>query len=145
MSVRTAQIELTSTQPATMSQAGKQLVLTTIIATGAPWKDPVCQLFTGPASPTPDTVRDEFVEPGWTGYANQTPVPNVATPAGVYGATVEYASIDWESADDAETTILGVVYYDAGLDNVLGYVKFDESIPVSGIQTITVVTVLLMP
>jgi len=146
MSVHVLRISLS--RPAESGQFGRAFLvaaLTTLADTSAVLNGMKCNLFVAPEAPTPLEVADgSFTPPGWTAYAATTVTNNPPTPEGLYGATMECVSVDWESPSDADETILGAWLSDSTGEVMIGYGLFDEPLPVSGVQTITVVPVLVM-
>lgn len=143
MSVKVVTIDLAPAGGSQFTRAMKVSILQSIVLDPGPLMDATIQLVTNAATLNPASVVGDIALPTWTGYVPGELEPNPATPAGVYGATVEYVSVDWESAANADVTVDGVALLNSS-GALTGYGVFDSPVPVLGIQTITVVLTLLV-
>lgn len=141
MSVRIVNIELLPAGEPGLTRNFKGNILIGLFGTGAPYASPKCRLYVNDIAPDPSTPIEDFTVPSWTGYADTTLAYN---PVGFteFGAVEEFTSVDWISDLGANETVHGVVVLDPEGESVIAYGPFNEPIPVSGVESITVVVTI---
>lgn len=142
MSVHAVNQVITDTLDPQFSKETKADILTALTTTDGLLFGAKARLFTAPAEPNGLNVAADFIAPIWTGYADTSITWNPVAGSGVYGATVEANSVDWQSASDADENIAGIVFLNADSDVVISYQRFGLPLPIVGVQSETFVWTL---
>lgn len=142
MAIREFRVTWNSEVGTAFVQPAKVSLLNSFSAVGGWLAGGFLALYVNDFTPTPTSVMADFTPPAWTGYGTQEVDWGTAGGTTETGAEVIGVAPQWVSGSDADETVYGAYLLNEASTAVLCYCRFEEPIPVTGVEPILVPIIL---